>query len=54
MLFQAKKDTNNTCLKPIFPKMLVGSTCCMSTSDNKHEKYPKNIDGNFFAVMVFC
>ena len=38
----------------LFPKMLVCSTCCMSTSDNKYEKYPENIDGNFFAVMFFC
>ena len=38
----------------LFPKMLVCSTCCMSTSDNKYEKYPGNIDGNFFAVMFFC
>lgn len=23
------------------PKMLVCNTCCMSTSDNKYEKYPE-------------
>ena len=45
--------------KQYMPKTIISKNVSMqymlymSTSDNKYEKYPESIDGNFFAVMFF-